>query len=161
MYFTSVTRYSPEHGRTLPYYKIKESFRDVLGRVHTRVMLTPGYLPDLCCDEIVQIRRGLTYLMEQSALIPGQPTLFPIDSVFNDSRQLKTDLELRPMNHQSNVNQDPATKLHPRQRYRTLSFASTHKSKSAGTFGSCRFDKERKTRLELATPTLARLCSTN
>ena len=61
MYFTSVTRFSPEHGRMLQYYKIKESFRDVLGRVHTRVMLTPGYLPDLCCDEIVQIRRGLTY----------------------------------------------------------------------------------------------------
>lgn len=79
MYFTSVTRFSPEHGRMLPYYKIKESFRDALGRVHTRVMLTPGYLPDLCCDEIVQIRRGLTYLMEQSALIPGQPTLFPTD----------------------------------------------------------------------------------
>ena len=79
MYFTSVTRFSPEHGRTLPYYKIKESFRDVLGRVHTRVMLTPGYLPDLCCDEIVQIRRGLTYLMEQSAFIPEQPTLFPTD----------------------------------------------------------------------------------
>ena len=79
MYFTSVTRFSPEHGRMLPYYKIKESFRDALGRVHTRVMHTPGYLPDLCCDEIVQIRRGLTYLMEQSALIPGQPTLFPTD----------------------------------------------------------------------------------
>ena len=96
MYFTSVTRFSPEHGRTLPYYKIKESFRDVLGRVHTRVMLTPGYLPDLCCDEIVQIRRGLTYLMEQSAFIPEQPTLFPTDSVFNGNRQLKTDLELHP-----------------------------------------------------------------
>ena len=41
MYFTSVTRFSPEHGRMLHYYKIKESFRDVLGRVHTRVMLTP------------------------------------------------------------------------------------------------------------------------
>ena len=79
MYFTSVTRFSPEHGRMLQYYKIKESFRDVLGRVHTRVMLTPGYLPDLCCDEIVQIRRGLTYLMEQSAFIPEQPTLFPTD----------------------------------------------------------------------------------
>ena len=52
----------------LHYYKIKESFRNVLDRVHTRVMLTPGYLPDLCCDEIVQIRRGLTYLMEQKAI---------------------------------------------------------------------------------------------
>lgn len=40
MYFTSVIRYSPEHGKELPYYKIKESFRDSLGRVHTRLMLT-------------------------------------------------------------------------------------------------------------------------
>lgn len=79
MYFTSIIRFSPEHGRELPYYKIKESFRDVIGRVHTRVMLTPGYLPDLCSDEIVQIRRGLTYLMEQSAFIPGQQTMFDTD----------------------------------------------------------------------------------
>jgi len=79
MYFTSVIRFSPEHGRELPYYKIKESFRDVLGRVHTRVMLTPGYLPELCGEEIVQIRRGLTFLMEESALIPGQQRIFPVD----------------------------------------------------------------------------------
>ena len=79
MYFTSTIRFSPEHGRELPYYKIKESFRDVVGRVHTRVMLTPGYLPELCSDEIVQIRRGLTYLMEQSALIPNQQALFKTD----------------------------------------------------------------------------------
>jgi hypothetical protein len=79
MYFTSIIRFSPEHGKELPYYKIKESFRDVMGRVHTRVMLTPGYLPELCSDEIVQIRRGLTYLMEQSALIPDQQTLFETD----------------------------------------------------------------------------------
>lgn len=79
MYFTSVLRHSPEHGKILPYYKIKESFRDAIGRVHTRVMLTPGYLPDLCTEDIVQIRRGLTYLMEQSCLIPGQPQLFNTD----------------------------------------------------------------------------------
>ena len=78
----------------------------MLGRVHPRVMLTPGYLPDLCCDEIVQIRRGMTYLIEQSAFIPEQPTLLPTDSVCNGSRQLKTDLGLRPMNHQSNENSD-------------------------------------------------------
>ena len=79
MYFTSIIRFSPAHGKELPYYKIKESFRDVMGRVHTRVMLTPGYLPELCSDDIVQIRRGLTYLMEQSALIPDQQTLFETD----------------------------------------------------------------------------------
>ena len=69
MYFTSVIRFSPEHGRELPYYKIKESFRDMLGRVHTRVMLTPGYLPELCGDEIVQVRRGLTFLMEIESVL--------------------------------------------------------------------------------------------
>lgn len=79
MYFTSNISFSPEHGRELPYYKIKESFRDVMGRVHTRVMLTPGHLPELCSADIVQIRRGLTYLMEQSALIPNQQTLFETD----------------------------------------------------------------------------------
>ena len=79
MYFTSDIRFSPEHGRELPYYKIKESFRDVLGRVHTRVMLSPGYLPELSGDEIVQVRRGLTYLMEESALIPGQRRIFSVD----------------------------------------------------------------------------------
>lgn len=79
MYFTSVIRFSPEHGRELPYYKIKESFRDVIGHVHTRVMLTPGYLPDLCSDEIVEIRKGLSYLMQQSATLPGQPRLFESD----------------------------------------------------------------------------------
>ena len=76
MYFTSVLRHSPEHRKILSNYKIKESFRDAIERVHTRVMLTPGYLPDLCTEEIVQIRRGLTYFMEPSCLIPGQPQLF-------------------------------------------------------------------------------------
>jgi hypothetical protein len=79
MYFTSVTRYSPEHGCELPYYKIKESFRDAIGRVHTRVMLAPGYLPDLSREEITQLRHGLTWKMEQSNLIPGQQRLFQSD----------------------------------------------------------------------------------
>ncbi len=76
MYFTSTISFGPEHDRELLYYKIKESFRNVMGRVHTRVMLTPGYLPELCCADIVEIRRGLTYLMERSVLIPDQQTLF-------------------------------------------------------------------------------------
>lgn len=93
MYFTSIIRFSPEHGRELPYYKIKESFRDVIGRVHTRVMLTPGYLPELCSDEIVQIRRGLTYLMEQSAFIPEQPTMFDADPREDYSKKVRGYIE--------------------------------------------------------------------
>ena len=93
MYFTSVIRYSPEHGKELPYYKIKESFRDAAGRVHTRLMLTPGYLPDLCGDDIPQIRRGLTYKMEQSGTLPGQQRLFDIDPCAESSRKVRDYVE--------------------------------------------------------------------
>lgn len=79
MYFTSVMRFSPEHARELPYYKIKESFRDVSGRVHTRLMLTPGYMPDFSTDEIVQVRIGLSYLWQESMVIPGERRLFDTD----------------------------------------------------------------------------------
>lgn len=89
MYFTSVIRYSPEHGKELPYYKIKESFRDSLGRVHTRLMLTPGYLPDLSGDDVPNIRRGLTYRMEQSGSFPGQPRLFEADPCADCSEKVR------------------------------------------------------------------------
>lgn len=65
----------------------------MIGRVHTRVMLTPGYLPDLCSDEIVQIRRGLTYLMEQSAFIPGQQTMFDTDPRQDYSQKVRGYIE--------------------------------------------------------------------
>ena len=72
-------RFSPEHARELPYYKIKESFRDVSGRVHIRLMLTPGYMPDFSTDGIVQVRIGLSYLWQESAVIPGERRLFDAD----------------------------------------------------------------------------------
>lgn len=93
MYFTSVIRFSPEHAKELPYYKIKESFRDASGRVHTRLMLTPGYLPDLSGDEIPQIRRGLTYKMEQSGVLPGQQRLFDEDPCAGCSQKVRDYVE--------------------------------------------------------------------
>lgn len=89
MYFTSVIRFSPEHGKELPYYKIKESFRDAVGRVHTRLMLTPGYLPELSGDDIPQIRRGLTYKMEQSGELPDQQRLFDVDPCAECSQRVR------------------------------------------------------------------------
>lgn len=93
MYFTSVIRFSPEHGKELPYYKIKESFRDAVGRVHTRLMLTPGYLPELSGDDIPQIRRGLTYKMEMSGNIPGQQRLFDVDPCAECSQKVRDYVE--------------------------------------------------------------------
>lgn len=51
----------------------------MIGRVHTRVMLVPGYLPELNREEMTQLRHGLTWKMQQSNLIPGQKPLFECD----------------------------------------------------------------------------------
>lgn len=61
------------------YYRIKESFRDAEGRVRTRLMLAAGFLPELTTDEICDIRRGLSYLLEQSGKLPGQQHLFDMN----------------------------------------------------------------------------------
>lgn len=61
------------------YYRIKESFRDAEGRVRTRLMLAAGFLPELTTDEICDIRRGLSCLLEQSGELPGQQHLFDMN----------------------------------------------------------------------------------
>ena len=61
------------------YYRIKESFRDAEGRVRTRLMLAAGFLPELTTDEICDIHRGLSYLLEQSGELPGQQHLFDMN----------------------------------------------------------------------------------
>ena len=79
MYFVSDKRINPATGEIDQYYRIKESFRDASGRVRTRLMLAAGFLPELTTDEICDVRRGLTYLLEQSGELPGQKHLFDMD----------------------------------------------------------------------------------
>lgn len=79
MYFVSDRRINPATGEMDHYYRIKESFRDAEGRVRTRLMLAAGFLPELSTDEICDIRRGLSYLLEQSGELPGQQLLFDLN----------------------------------------------------------------------------------
>lgn len=79
MYFVSDRRINPATGEMDHYYRIKESFRDAEGRVRTRLMLAAGFLPELSTDEICDIRRGLSYLLEQSGELPGQQQLFDLN----------------------------------------------------------------------------------
>lgn len=51
------------------------------GRVRTRLMLAAGFLPELTTDEICDIRRGLSYLLEQSGELPGQQHLFDLNPI--------------------------------------------------------------------------------
>ena len=76
MYFVSDRRINPATGEMDHYCRIKESFRDAEGRVRIRLMLAAGFLPELTTDEICDISRGLTYLLEQSGELPGLQHLF-------------------------------------------------------------------------------------
>ena len=73
MHFISQPRYNPRTQRDEWYYRIKESFRDLTGRVRCRVMLNVGFIdephrPEDICD----IGKCLTYMHEHH----GQADLF-------------------------------------------------------------------------------------
>lgn len=88
MYFVSDKRINPATGEIDHYYRIKESFRDASGCVRTRLMLAAGFLPELTTDEICDIRRGLTYLLQQSGALPGQKCLFDMDPMKDMSEKV-------------------------------------------------------------------------
>lgn len=70
----SQPRYNPKSRRDDWYYRIKESFRDLSGRVRSRVMLNVGFIDEPHRPEDIRdIGKCLTYLYEHQ----GQQELFP------------------------------------------------------------------------------------
>ena len=61
--------------------------------VFIRVMLVPGYLPELSREEITQLRHGLTWKMQQSDLIPGQQQLFNSDPTTGYGKKVRSCIE--------------------------------------------------------------------
>ena len=64
MNFTSQVRYNPKTGRDERYYRLKESYRNALGRSCTRILLNVGFVDDLLPEEMRDISRALTYKYE-------------------------------------------------------------------------------------------------
>lgn len=65
MHFISEIRYNPNLQCDDKYYRIKESFRDLTGRVRCRIMLNVGFMtPRLRPKEIRDIAVCLTYMSE-------------------------------------------------------------------------------------------------
>ena len=88
MHFMSQPRYNPRTQRDDWYYRIKESFRDLTGRVRSRVMLNVGFIEEPHRPEDIRdIGKCLTYLHEHQ----GQEELFgnPL-SRYNEFVQRKT-----------------------------------------------------------------------
>ena len=73
MHFISQLRYNPGSGRDDFYYRIKESFRDLTGRVRSRIMLNVGFIDEgHRPEDIRDIGKCLTYLHEHQ----GESNLF-------------------------------------------------------------------------------------
>lgn len=88
MHFMSQLRYNPKTQKDDWYYRIKESFRDLSGRVRSRVMLNVGFITEeYRAEDIRDIGKCLTYLHEHQAEIDlfGNPF-----SKYNEFVQRKT-----------------------------------------------------------------------
>ena len=73
MHFMSQPRYNPRTQRDEWYYRIKESFRDLTGRVRSHVMLNVGFIDEPHRPEDIRdIGRNLTYMHEHQ----GEADLF-------------------------------------------------------------------------------------
>ena len=83
----SQLRYNPASGRDEFYYRIKESFRDLTGRVRSRIMLNVGFIDEEHRPEDIRdIGKCLTYLHEHQ----GEGNLFGIPlSHYNEFVQRK------------------------------------------------------------------------
>ena len=73
MHFISQLRYNPASGRDEFYYRIKESFRDLTGRIRSRIMLNVGFIDEgHRPEDIRDIGKCLAYLHEHH----GESNLF-------------------------------------------------------------------------------------
>ena len=63
MFFCPTYRMNPATGNDEPYYRIKESYRDRLGRVHSLVLLSPGFIKGYSGTELNLTSKALNKLM--------------------------------------------------------------------------------------------------
>ena len=88
MHFMSQPRYNPRTQRDDWYYRIKESFRDLTGRVRSRIMLNVGFIEEPHLPEDIRdIGKCLSYMHEHN----GEKDLFgnPLSS-YNEFVQRKS-----------------------------------------------------------------------
>ena len=73
MFFSPTPRINPATGESEAYYRIKESYRDCLGHVHSIVLLSPGFIKGYTGSELFLTSKALNKLMENKGV---QSTLF-------------------------------------------------------------------------------------
>ena len=82
------TRFNPTTDNKAPYYRLKESYRDVAGHVHSLILLNIGFEPSLTAVQVRKIALALTERFKSR----GVKTLFnqPLDRL-SELEQAKAD----------------------------------------------------------------------
>lgn len=95
MHFMSQLRYNPKTRRDEWYYRIKESFRDLTGRVRSRIMLNIGFIEEKHrSEDIRDIGKCLTFLHEHQGeqRLLGEPLARYNEFVQRKSREFWTEI---------------------------------------------------------------------
>ena len=72
MHAISTLRYDAASGKEAPYYRLKESYRDVHGHVHSLILLNIGFEPSLTPRQVHRIANYLSNRFENR----DNPSLF-------------------------------------------------------------------------------------
>ena len=134
MHFMSQPRYNPRTQRDEWYYRIKESFRDLTGRVRSRVMLNVGFINEAHRPEDIRdIGKCLTYMHEHQ----GQADLFgdPM-SRYNEFVQRKAKEFWQEMVGNGSIDAVKATMEESREKAERLVDVNTIKHTDAREIGA-------------------------
>lgn len=134
MHFMSQLRYNPKTQRDEWYYRIKESFRDLTGRVRSRIMLNIGFIEEKHrSEDIRDIGKCLTFLHEHQ----GEQRLFaePL-SRYNEFVQRKSLEFWTEMVNNGSVDAVKTTMEESRQRAERLIDVNTIKHTDAREIGA-------------------------
>ena len=134
MHFISQLRYNPASGRDEFYYRIKESFRDLTGRVRSRIMLNVGFIDEEHRPEDIRdIGKCLTYLHEHQ----GEGNLFgsPL-SHYNEFVQRKANEFWSEMVNNGSIDAVKTTIEESRQKAERLVDVNTIKHTDAREVGA-------------------------
>ena len=81
MHFDLSVRPCPVTKKPESYFRIKENYRDIAGVVRSRILLVPGFIPELDAEQRKQVAQLLTYWKEnreQASIFAVEETYAPI-----------------------------------------------------------------------------------
>ena len=134
MHFMSQPRYNPRTQRDDWYYRIKESFRDLTGRVRSRIMLNVGFIEEPHLPEDIRdIGKCLSYMHEHN----GEKDLFgnPLAS-YNEFVQRKSREFWQEMVNNGSIDAVKTTMEESRQKAERLVDVNTIKHTDAREIGA-------------------------